>query len=85
MLSIWLNFEHTLAQLCYWANFHCCYCPNIEQISGHTAEGVRSFNVILVVIFAKKCENGISTILVFAQNRMEYVTRRDVTYGRDAT
>ena len=46
---------------------------------------MRSFNVILVVIFAEKCENGISTILVFAQNRMEYVMRRDVTYGRDAT
>ena len=39
-LSIFQNFEHTLAiTLCYWAKFQCCKWPNIERViksSGHT-------------------------------------------------
>ena len=32
-LSIWKNFEHTLANfLCNWANFQCCKWPNIEKV-----------------------------------------------------
>ena len=37
--STWHNFEHILAEKCYWANFHCCKWSNIEQTispSGHT-------------------------------------------------
>ena len=33
--STWHNFEHILADKCYWANFHRCKWPNIEQTSDH--------------------------------------------------
>ena len=33
LFSIWQKFDPTWANLlCYWAIFHCCKCPNIEQI-----------------------------------------------------